>query len=160
MSSSSPHSQPPHSGASHPRRAPIHENLTFGEKAAEQLAAFVGSWRFVIWQNVVVFAWIAFNLIGIYGLRWDPMPFILLNLVFSWQASNTGPILQLTSNRQAGKDRKRDDVEAKEVDMMSEMLRQNTQLTREVHEHILATQATPRLPQRDARGRFVTYRRG
>lgn len=104
----------------HPRRAAIHENRTIGDRAADRITALVGSWKFIIWQNVIVFAWIVFNLIAIFGLKWDPYPFILLNLVFSWQASNTGPILQLTGNRQAAKDRHRDDIEAEEVELLTQ----------------------------------------
>ena len=132
----------------HPRRAAIHEDMTFGERAAEHLASAVGSWRFVIWQNVIVACWIIFNLVAVFGFRFDPAPFILLNLLFSWQASNTGPILQLTSNRQAQKDRMRDDTEAQEVDTLVALLQQNTalteqiaQLTREVHERLAPASA-------------------
>lgn len=117
----------------HPRRAALHETLTFGDRAADAVSAVVGSWRFVLGQNVFVMIWIAFNLIAVFGLQWDPRPFILLNLLFSWQASNTGPVLQLSSNRQAAKDRKRDDLEAQEVEMLVQLLEQNTDLTREVH---------------------------
>jgi uncharacterized membrane protein len=102
----------------HERRARLHNDRSFGDRAADVIAALIGSWHFIIWQNVIVLAWAAFNIIALFGLRWDPYPFILLNLVFSWQASNTGPILQKTGNRQAQKDRMRDDLEAHEVDFL------------------------------------------
>src|SRR5258708_5930134 len=88
-------------------RAHIHAANTFGERAADAVAEGMGSWRFVITQNAIVAVWIAFNLVALFGLRWDPAPFILLNLLFSWQASNIGPVLQMTGNRAAQRDRKR-----------------------------------------------------
>lgn len=149
--------------SAHPRRTAIHEHLTLGERAADALAAFVGSWRFVIAQNVLVLVWIAFNVVALFGWRWDPYPFILLNLAFSWQASNTGPILQLSSNRQATKDRLRDDTEANEVDMLVDLLKQNTQLTeqverltRAVHEHITRETGETREAHEPAAARGLT----
>lgn len=96
-------------------RQHIYTSNTRGERAADWLTALVGSWRFIIVQNVIVVFWILVNVIGVFLLHWDPYPFILLNLLFSWQASNTGPVLQMTGNRSAAKDRQRDDLEAEEV---------------------------------------------
>jgi uncharacterized membrane protein len=96
-------------------RAHIHESVTLGDRVADKIAAGVGSWRFIIISNALVLLWVLINFTVVL-LRWDPYPFILLNLVFSWQAFNTGPILQKTQNRQAERDRKRDDHEAQEVE--------------------------------------------
>lgn len=79
-------------------------SLSTGERFADNLARWVGSWPFVIWQNVAVSAWMLVNILA-WVMQFDPYPFILLNLVFSWQAANTGPILQMTANRAAERDR-------------------------------------------------------
>lgn len=76
-----------------------HEDLTLGERAADRVKAGLGSWTFIWTQTFVVLAWITFNLVALFGLRWDPYPFILLNLVFSTQAAYAAPILQLSQNR-------------------------------------------------------------
>lgn len=91
----------------HPANVARHDERTRGDKATDALAKAVGSWPFVIAQNVVVAAWITFNMLAVFRWHWDPYPFILLNLVFSWQASNTGPVLQMAQNRQSEHDRHR-----------------------------------------------------
>lgn len=96
-------------------RKHIHESLTLGERVADAVADGMGSWRFIMIQTVVVVLWITINSIG-FLFHWDIYPFILLNLLFSTQAAYTGPILQMTSNRAAARDRKRDDHEAQEVE--------------------------------------------
>jgi uncharacterized membrane protein len=63
-----------------------------------------GSWRFIIIQTGIVAVWIALNLIAVI-YRWDPYPFILLNLVFSTQAAYAAPLILLSQNRQADTDR-------------------------------------------------------
>jgi len=96
-----------------PTRVEINEPSTVGERIADSAAAVVGSWRFIIIQTVLVMLWVVLNVIA-FDFKWDPYPFILLNLMFSVQAAYTGPILLLASNRQAAKDRAmawRDDEE-------------------------------------------------
>ena len=96
-----------------PSRVEIHERKTLGEAVADRAASGIGSWRFIIIQTVLVAIWVVLNLVGV-AFKWDPYPFILLNLMFSVQAAYTGPILLLASNRQAAKDRamaERDDEE-------------------------------------------------
>jgi uncharacterized membrane protein len=112
------------------RRHEIHQAGTVGERAADGIAAAVGSWRFIIAQTVIVLLWIAYNLYAAF-VRFDPFPFILLNLVFSTQAAYTGPIVMLSQNRQAQRDRRRDDLEASEVDEL-------TATTKEIHRINLA----------------------
>ncbi len=104
--------------AEHPkisRRAGIHIPQTTGERAADAVAAAMGSWRFIIIQTAIVAAWIAFNIIAVVR-RFDPYPFILLNLLFSTQAAYAAPVIMMSQNRQAAKDRQRDDHEAVTVD--------------------------------------------
>lgn len=75
-----------------------------GLKIADRFASVVGSWRFIIIQSVILALWVALNIIG-YVHRWDPYPFILLNLVLSFQAAYAAPIIMMSQNRQAAKDR-------------------------------------------------------
>jgi uncharacterized membrane protein len=84
-----------------PRRAPDAE--TFGS-AAERFARFFGTPKYLLWQTVIVLAWIALNAVA-WSLRWDKYPFILLNLVFSTQAAYAAPLILLAQNRQADRDK-------------------------------------------------------
>ena len=90
-----------------PRRLalPRFDSETFG-KFAETFARFMGTPKFIVYMTIFVIIWIAVNLIGIFGLRWDPYPFILLNLFFSTQASYAAPLILLAQNRQADRDRR------------------------------------------------------
>jgi Protein of unknown function (DUF1003) len=63
-----------------------------------------GSWRFITVQTAIVAGWVAVNLVAVM-YRWDPYPFILLNLVFSTQAAYAAPLILLSQNRQADTDR-------------------------------------------------------
>ena len=72
--------------------------------AAERIARFFGTGRYLMWQTVVVVAWIALNLGGFWW-NWDPYPFILLNLAFSTQAAYAAPLILLAQNRQEDRDR-------------------------------------------------------
>ena len=90
-----------------PRRLalPRFDTETFG-KFAETFARFMGTPKFIVYMTVFVVVWIAVNLIGLFGLRWDPYPFILLNVLFSAQASYAAPLILLAQNRQADRDRR------------------------------------------------------
>jgi uncharacterized membrane protein len=72
---------------------------------AEVFARFLGTPQFIIYMTIFVVLWVLVNIVGIYGLRWDPYPFILLNLFFSTQASYAAPLILLAQNRQADRDR-------------------------------------------------------
>jgi len=80
------------------------DNRTFGQRVADGTARVLGSWPFIIGQTAVVAAWIALNVTAV-ARRWDPYPFILLNLMFSVQAAYAAPILMMSQNRQAERDR-------------------------------------------------------
>jgi uncharacterized membrane protein len=80
------------------------EPLTFGQRVADRFASTMGSWTFIIIQTVLFSAWMAVNVLA-YVWRWDPYPFILLNLALSFQAAYAGPIIMMSQNRQAAKDR-------------------------------------------------------
>lgn len=89
------------------------EHQTLGQRIADNVARVVGSWPFIIWQSIVITIWVAVNVYLVYMKvfdpsyfnAWDPYPFILLNLVLSFQAAYTGPVVMMSQNRQAEKDR-------------------------------------------------------
>ena len=80
------------------------QRLSWGERASDGFANAVGSWRFIVIQSVLLAAWIALNVTA-WMREWDPYPFILLNLVLSFQAAYAAPIIMMSQNRQATKDR-------------------------------------------------------
>ncbi|AOZ72312.1 hypothetical protein BK816_02520 [Boudabousia tangfeifanii] len=79
-------------------------NESFG-RFSEKFATYMGTPQFLLYMTVFVVVWIAVNLIGLYGYRFDPYPFILLNLMFSTQASYAAPLILLAQNRQDLRDR-------------------------------------------------------
>jgi uncharacterized membrane protein len=81
------------------------ERMTFGQRIADSVAAGMGSWTFIIIQTLFVIAWMTFNIIEVATHRWDPYPFILLNLLFSTQAAYAAPIIMMSQNRSAERDR-------------------------------------------------------
>jgi len=85
------------------------DRRTVGERLADAVAGRVGSWPFIVVQSLLLLAWIVANgfLIRAWigGKPFDPYPFILLNLVLSFQAAYTGPVVMMSQNRQAAKDR-------------------------------------------------------
>ena len=83
-----------------PRHAPSR-----GALIADWVAKTVGSWRFIIIQSGVLAVWIMLNLIAVID-HWDPYPFILLNLVLSFQAAYAAPIIMMSQNRQSEIDRR------------------------------------------------------
>ncbi|MBW3086658.1 hypothetical protein KEM60_02887 [Austwickia sp. TVS 96-490-7B] len=72
---------------------------------AERFARYMGTAKFLLWMTVFVVIWVTVNLVGIFGLQFDPYPFILLNLFFSTQASYAAPLILLAQNRQDDRDR-------------------------------------------------------
>jgi uncharacterized membrane protein len=80
------------------------ERMTVGQRVADAVASGMGSWRFIIIQTVIVAAWIVSN-VWLLTHPFDPYPLILLNLVFSTQAAYAAPVIMMSQNRQAAKDR-------------------------------------------------------
>jgi uncharacterized membrane protein len=78
--------------------------LTAGQRIADAVAATMGSWRFIIIQTTILVIWIALNITA-YVQRWDPYPFILLNLALSFQAAYAAPFIMMSQNRQQDVDR-------------------------------------------------------
>ena len=108
------------------------KGLTIGERVADLVAAVTGSWTFIIAQTVVLALWIAINAYN--GKAWDPYPFILLNLLLSFQAAYAAPIIMMAQNRQSDIDRRKAekdyDVNLK-AELEIELLHQKMDLMRE-----------------------------
>ena len=81
------------------------ERMTIGERAADWFAKFAGSWSFISGFMIVLFLWIALNSVFLFIKPYDPYPFILLNLVLSCLAAMQAPIIMMSQNRQAKRDR-------------------------------------------------------
>ena len=81
------------------------ETLSLGQKLADRCASIIGSWKFIAIQSGFSTFWILLNLLA--PKKPDPYPFILLNLMLSFQAAYTGPVLLMAANRQSDIDRKR-----------------------------------------------------
>lgn len=120
----------------HPVNKAHYEGASRGARIADQVSAAIGSWPFIITQSVLLLIWVAVNVWLIFGLHWDPYPFILLNLVLSFQATYAGPIVLLAGNRHAHKDRITLEHAADEADKGEEHInrilveiKKNTELT-------------------------------
>jgi len=85
------------------------EKLTTGQRISDSVARFGGSWRFIILFAAVLFAWILFNVMSAEDYRFDPYPFILMNLVLSTIAALQAPVIMMSQNRTEEKDRKRNE---------------------------------------------------
>jgi uncharacterized membrane protein len=111
-------------------------------KRAEAFARFFGTPKFLIGQTILVVIWIAVNTLAA-TLRWDPYPFILLNLAFSTQAAYAAPLILLAQTRQAERDKATTEADALHRESLAkanrELLESNTALTeqtRKLTEHV------------------------
>lgn len=106
-------------GVKHERRV---TGVPFGEewygRYAEAFTRMVGKPSFLVGQTVVVVAWIVFNLAAV-AFRWDPYPFILLNLVFSLESAYAAPLILLAQTRQADRDKVAADEDARHRDALA-----------------------------------------
>ena len=82
----------------------VAEQMSMGDRVADAVAMTMGSWRFIAIQSALLIIWVTLNVIG-WANHWDPYPFILLNLALSFQAAYSAPIIMMSQNRQAAKDR-------------------------------------------------------
>ena len=82
----------------------VKEQITLGQRAADWIAAKVGSWEFIIGQSTLLAIWAVLNVTA-WIQHWDPYPFILMNLVLSLQAAYTAPMIMMSQNRKADRDR-------------------------------------------------------
>jgi uncharacterized membrane protein len=137
----------------------LHE-LTLGQRIADAVATTMGSWTFIIIQSALLFVWIVLNITA-YVEKWDPYPFILLNLALSFQAAYAAPFIMMSQNRQQDIDRKAaehdyqvnikaeleiellhqkiDQLREKEVLTLSESIKQLTELLRKGQQQQTAT---------------------
>jgi len=107
--------------------------LTIGQKISDVVATTVGSWKFVIIQSTIIFVWIAYNAIDSRD-AWDPYPFILLNLMLSFQAAYTAPAIMMSQNRLSEIDRQQagNDFEVNvKAELEIELLHQKIDLLKE-----------------------------
>jgi Predicted membrane protein len=78
---------------------------TTGQKLADAVAKFGGSWGFIITFTIILIVWMTINVVHLFGVNFDPYPFILLNLFLSCVAAVQAPIIMMSQNRQADRDR-------------------------------------------------------
>jgi uncharacterized membrane protein len=112
-----------------------------GARIADRATTFIGSWRFILLQTVIVAIWVAGNVYLVFNF--DPYPFILLNLAFSTQAAYAAPLILLAGNRQAARDRLTLEHAADETDVADRqneaLLRGNTEILSRIEhlEHLI-----------------------
>jgi uncharacterized membrane protein len=94
----------------HPANQARHDDRDIGQRVADTVTGYFGSWRFIILQTVAVAVWIVLNLVA-WIQHWDAYPFILLNLVFSTQAAYAAPLILLSQNRTSEHDRVKAEVD-------------------------------------------------
>lgn len=125
----------------------------FGEdpfgRRAEAAARFFGTPRYILGQTAAVIVWIAINALAV-GLRWDPYPFILLNLAFSTQAAYAAPLILLAQTRQADRDKHAlDRLEAHREELLGQIEEREAAITQQTAELKLLLEANTRLTQED-----------
>jgi len=102
---------------------------TPGERIAERVAAWVGSWTFIVVQTALLLLWIALN-VAAWVNHWDPYPFVLLNLALSFQSAYAAPILMISQNRQAKLAERRNHLDL-QINMLAEQ--ETTEILRLLH---------------------------
>ena len=100
----------------HPVNQALIDEAPMGARVADAVTGFMGSWRFLILQTILVVAWVGANAY-LLTRPWDPYPFILLNLAFSTQAAYAAPLILLAGNRAARRDRLTLEHAASEADV-------------------------------------------
>ena len=130
----------------------IDEQETFGERIADHVASFGGSWTFIILFGITLVAYVGLNvyLLSTHGKTWDPYPFILLNLFLSMLAAIQAPVIMMSQNRQDHKDRVRSELDFEvnrraesEIQALSRKLHYLTDVVGDIHQHV----HTPTDPQ-------------
>jgi uncharacterized membrane protein len=118
----------------HPVNRAMIEEAPVGARIADAVTGFMGSWRFIGLQTLIVICWIAGNVYLLFNF--DPYPFILLNLAFSTQAAYAAPLILLAGNRQALRDRLTLEHAAAEADKEDSQNQELLQGNREILERI------------------------
>lgn len=106
--------------------AAFDQRRSFGDRVADFVATWVGSWTFLIVQSVILVAWMVLNIIA-WQERWDPYPFILLNLVLSFQSAFATPIILMSQNRQSRLSERRNHLDL-QINLLAEQ--ENTEQLR------------------------------
>src|SRR6478672_10961680 len=118
----------------HPVNRTLFEEAPLGSRIADKVTGFLGSWRFIVIQTMVVALWVAGNVYLLF--HFDPYPFIFLNLAFSTQAAYAAPLILLASNRSSIRDRMTLEHAAAEADKEDEqnvrLLTGNTEILKRV----------------------------
>ena len=96
------------------------ERLTFGQRIADKVASFGGSWTFIIIFGIILAVWVVFNSTALLAKHFDPYPYILLNLFLSMIASIQAPVIMMSQNRLSSKDRLKSDLDY-EVNLKAEL---------------------------------------
>jgi uncharacterized membrane protein len=123
----------------------IDEQETFGERIADHVASFGGSWTFIITFLTTMTAYVILSivLVAMHGHSWDPYPFILLNLFLSMLAAIQAPVIMMSQNRQDHKDRLRSELDFEvnrraeaEIQALARKLHYLTDIVGDIHEHV------------------------
>ena len=124
-------------------------SLTLGQKISDAVARTVGSWKFIIIQSICILGWITYNSVN-NSNTWDPYPFILLNLMLSFQAAYTAPAIMMSQNRLSEIDRQQanNDFEVNvKAELEIELLHQKIDMMKE-KELFALTKAVEALSQK------------
>ena len=116
-----------------PAQNPPQTPISLGNRLSDKFASVMGSWRFIIIQSLLLILWLTLNMIG-FIQHWDPYPFILLNLMLSFQSAYAAPIIMMSQNRQSDIDRQeaRHDYEVNmKAELEIELLQDKINLLRE-----------------------------
>jgi uncharacterized membrane protein len=108
-------SRRPRPPSRHPVNREFSDDAPLGARIADDVTGFLGSWKFILIQTVIVLIWIVGNIVLLF--HFDPFPFILLNLAFSTQAAYAAPLILLAGNRQSLRDRMTLEHAASEADI-------------------------------------------
>jgi len=128
-------------------------DITAGQRIADAVAATMGSWRFIIIQTTILTLWIILNVTAWIN-RWDPYPFILLNLALSFQAAYAAPFIMMSQNRQQDVDRQQAAEDFRinvKAELEIELLHQKLDALRD-KEVLALTEAVKALTERLQRG--------
>jgi uncharacterized membrane protein len=124
----------------HPVNQAMIDDAPFGAQFADAITRFMGSWKFIVAQTIIVCAWLIGNVI-LLSRPFDPYPFILLNLAFSLQAAYAAPLILLASNRAAIRDRLTLEHAATEADVEERQNERLLQGNTEILRHVAALEA-------------------
>jgi uncharacterized membrane protein len=131
-----PWRHPQHHG--HPALQAAHDDRTLGERVADEIASFGGSWPFIFIFLGLILAWIVINTLLLQHLigrkPFDPYPYIALNLVLSALAGIQAPIIMMSQNRAAARDEILATHHYDETQKIDDLLGSNTALTQQVHD--------------------------